>query len=265
MEILIYVYLFIVGACFGSFYNVVGLRITEGKSIVRPGSCCPKCGHEIKGWELIPIFSYFLLGGKCRMCKTRISTKYMIFELVTALLFVYSYLMLGLSMELIVALLVVSLFVIISVSDLEYMIIEDIILVIFLVLLVMSRLFIDLPPNFTTFSLHPILESLIGGIFGFGLLYWIGFIGQIVYNKEVMGGGDIKLYGILGIVLGFKLTLLSLFLASLLGSFVGLVFIKTKVIKKDTPVPFGPFICLASLISYFYGPELISWYFNLLV
>lgn len=263
MEILIYIYIFIIGACFGSFFNVVGLRISAGKSIVRPRSSCPKCGHELSLWELVPILNYFFLGGKCRKCKTHISTKYVLFEIVTAMLFIYSYYMLGFSGEFFISLLFVSLIMIISVSDLEYMLIEDKVIVFFLIVFLILRIVIKLPSEFSTFGLPTYVESLIGGVFGFGLLYWIAFIGQKVYNQEVMGGGDIKLYGIIGLILGLKMTFLSLFFASILGTFIGLTLSGLKIIKKDIPIPFGPFIGLGSLLTYFYGYDIVFWYLNL--
>ncbi len=263
MEIMIYIYIFIVGACFGSFFNVVGLRISDGKSIIRPRSSCPKCGHELSWWELIPIVSYFILGGKCRKCKSHISTKYVLFEILTALLFIFSFYMFGFSGEFIISLLFVSLFIIISVSDLEYMLIEDKVLIFFLIALVIGRIIVKLPGDFSTFGVNSYFESLIGGLFGFGLLYWIAFIGQKVYNQEVMGGGDIKLYGIIGLVLGLKMTLVTLFFASILGTVIGLSLSVLKIIKKENPIPFGPFIGLGSLLTYFYGPNIFHWYFSL--
>lgn len=263
MEILIYLYLFIVGACFGSFFNVVGLRISEGKSISRPRSACPICGHVLSWWELIPVFNYFFLVGKCRECKTHISTKYLMFEIVTSLLFMYSYFMFDFRGEFIISLLFVSLIVIISVSDLEYMIIEDKVLIFFFIILVLLRIFIKLPTHFLTFNINPYLESIIGGLFGFFLLYIIAFIGLIVYKQEVMGGGDIKLYGIIGLTLGLKMTLLSLFFASMVGTIVGLLLSSLKIINKENPIPFGPFIGIGSLITYFYGIDILKWYFSL--
>ncbi len=263
MEILIYIYIFIIGICLGSFYNVVGFRISEGKSIISPRSACPKCGHVLSWWELIPIFSYIFLVGKCRECKSQISTKYLFFEIVTGLLFVFSYYMFGFNGEFFVSILFVSLFVIISVSDLEYMLIEDKVIGFFLIVFVLLRIFIPIPPEFSTFGFNSYVESIIGGVFGFGLLFLIGYIGQKVYKQEVMGGGDIKLYGIIGLILGLKLTFFSLIFASLLGTIIGYVLIGLKIIKKDKPIPFGPFIGLGSLCVYYYGIDIINWYFNL--
>ncbi len=263
MEILIYIYVFVLGASLGSFYNVVGLRITKGESIIKPGSYCPKCNHHLSWLEKIPLFSYVFLKAKCRNCKAQISIKYFIFELLTALLFCFSYYHFGFSWELIIALLFVSLLIIISVSDLEYLVIEDKIILFFLVIFLLLRIFIPLPPQFSTFNDNYYLESLIGGLFGFGLLYIIAIIGKKVYKQEVMGGGDIKLYGIIGLILGLKMTALSLLFASILGTVFGVLLISLKVIKKTNPIPFGPFIALGSLLAYFYGYEIITWYFSL--
>lgn len=263
MQYFIYLYIFILGACLGSFYNVVGLRITKGESIIKPGSYCPKCNHQLSWLEMLPLFSYLFLRAKCRNCKAVISIKYFIFELLTALLFCFSYYHFGFSWELIIALLFVSLLIIISVSDLEYLVIEDKIILFFLVIFLLLRIFIPLPPQFSTFNDNYYLESLIGGLFGFGLLYIIAIIGKKVYKQEVMGGGDIKLYGIIGLILGLKMTALSLLFASILGTVFGVLLISLKVIKKTNPIPFGPFIALGSLLAYFYGYEIITWYFSL--
>lgn len=264
MEVYIYISLFILGLCFGSFYNVVGLRLSAGQSIHKPRSHCPKCGHVLSWYELIPVFSYIYLGGKCRTCKSHISPKYLIFELLTGILFMLSYAVFGYSGELLVSLFFVSLFIIICVSDLEYMLIEDSVIIFFLVSIIILRLIFKMPEDFITFNLHPYLETLISGIFGFGLLFSIAIIGKKIYKQDAMGGGDIKLYGIIGLVLGFKLTFMSLFLASIIGSIIGLSLTLLRIIQKGTPIPFGPFIAVGSLITYFIGPDLINWYLNLL-
>lgn len=263
MEILIYVYFFLVGITLGSFFNVVGLRISEGKSIVKPRSSCPNCGHELGWLELIPLFSYLFLRGKCKNCKSKISIKYFLFELLTGLLFVYAYWMTGLNTQFIVALTFISLFIIITVSDLAYMLIEDKVVVFFLILILIERIFIPLPADFITFGLPHYVETLLGGAIGFGMLFMIAYGGSKVFKKEVMGGGDIKLYGIIGLVLGTKLTVFSLFFASVLGTIIGYTLIFMKALKKDTPVPFGPYIALSCLITYFYGTDIINWYLGL--
>lgn len=264
MELFYYIFLFVLGIVLGSFYNVVGLRISKGMSIAKPGSHCFNCGHELKWYELVPLFSYLFLGGKCKECKVKISPRYFIIELLTGLLFVFSFYHFGLTWELLVALTFISLFVIITVSDLEYMLIEDIVLLVFLVFILAERLFIPIPLEQSTIS-NPYFEALLGGIVGFSLLFLISFVGEKVMKKEVMGGGDIKLYGIIGLVLGIRLTFFSLFLAALFGSVVGVILMRSNLVKKDTPIPFGPFIALGSIVAYFYGVDILNWYAGLFI
>ena len=121
MEIII----IILGLVLGSFYNVVGLRIPNGESIIKPGSHCPKCNHKLSWYENIPVLSYIFLGGKCKNCKQKISIIYPIIEILTSFLFYISYKIFGLSEEFFISLVISSLVVIIFVSDSKYMIISD--------------------------------------------------------------------------------------------------------------------------------------------
>ncbi|MBM7701357.1 prepilin peptidase [Metabacillus iocasae] len=249
--LLIQTYLFILGLTLGSFYNVVGLRVAAGESIVRPRSSCPGCGHVLGARELIPVLSYMMQKGKCRSCEARISPLYPIMELLTGILFVLSFRLLGFQLELLVALTLVSLLIIITVSDLRYMIISDKVLLFFLSLLVIERLFIPLTPWW---------DMLIGGAVGFGLLLLIAIL-----SKGGMGGGDIKLYGVLGLVLGWKLVLVSFFLATLFGAVIGMFGMMVGKVQRGKHMPFGPFIALGVLVAYFYGTELLNWYFTFLI
>ncbi|MFS0822531.1 prepilin peptidase [Bacillus sp. 1P02SD] len=247
---LIYLYLYILGTVLGSFFNVVGLRIPNGESIVRPRSACPTCKHQLTAIELIPVFSYLIQGGKCRNCKTRISPIYASIELATAILFTISPMLVGWSKELIIAWTLISLLVIIFVSDLTYMLIPDRILLFFAPLLFFERIFVPLDPWW---------DMLVGSIVGFLLLYLIAIV-----SKGGMGGGDIKLYAVLGIALGWKLVLLSFFLATLIGTVLGLIGIAIGKVKKGKPMPFGPSIVIGTLIAYFFGHELIASYIDLI-
>jgi leader peptidase (prepilin peptidase)/N-methyltransferase len=172
-------------------------------------------------------------------------------ELLTGILFVLSFRLYGFDLELLVALTLVSLLVIIVVSDLAYMIISDVVLLFFAVLFIVERMFIPLTPWW---------DSLFGAVVGFCLLLFIAFI-----SKGGMGGGDIKLYGVLGIVLGWKLVLLSFFLATLLGAVIGLLGMAAGKVKRKNPIPFGPFIAAGTLGAYFYGMEILDWYFTFLL
>ena len=146
MEIAYTVFAFIFGLVFGSFYNVVGLRVPKKESIVSPPSHCTNCNRQLTALDLIPVFSYVFLGGKCRSCGVKISPIYMVTELVTGLLFAFAYWQIGWQPELAVALFFISLLVIINVSDIAYMLIPDKILLFFGPLLIIARIFSPLEP-----------------------------------------------------------------------------------------------------------------------
>lgn len=237
------------GLVFGSFYNVVGLRVPKGESIVNPPSHCTSCDKRLTALELIPVLSYLIQGGKCKGCGVKVSPIYCFTELVTALLFALCYVKFSFTAELAVALLFVSLLVIINVSDIAYMLIPNKILLFFLPLLVIGRI---------VSPLEPWWDSLLGATVGFSTLLLIA-----VVSKGGMGGGDIKLFFLLGLVLGTIQTLLTLFLASVVGMIVGIIVLKVRGQGRKTPVPFGPSIAVGALIAYFYGEQLIEWYWQL--
>ncbi|MGE6488286.1 prepilin peptidase [Paenisporosarcina sp. NPDC076898] len=250
MVILYTTLFFIYGLIFGSFFNVVGLRVPKNESIVSPPSHCTICDRRLTIKDLVPVFSYVFLKGKCRGCGTKISWIYPVMELVTGLLFAFAFYKLGFSMELIVAILFISMLVIITVSDFAYMLIPDKVLLFFSVLLIVARF---LSP------LEPWWDSIIGAAGGFGILLLIAIL-----SKGGMGGGDIKLFAVIGLVLGMLPTLLTLFLAAFIGAIVGVIHLRRSKQGRKTPVPFGPSIALAAIIVYFYGQEILDWYMNLL-
>lgn len=240
---------FLFGLIFGSFYNVVGLRVPKGESIVSPPSHCIVCDRRLTPMDLIPVLSYLLLKGRCRKCTTKISPIYPFMELMTGLLFMHSYAMFGISKELIVALLFASLLVIITVTDLAYMLIPNKIVYPAFFLFFVLRWISPLDPWWYAF---------VGSAVGFGLLLLIAIV-----SKGGMGGGDIKLYAVLGLVLGVWNTLLSLFLASLIALGYGAFILAKRKQKSRVPIPFGPAIALGAWISYIYGEQMIDWYLQL--
>ncbi|NME06171.1 A24 family peptidase [Psychrobacillus sp. BL-248-WT-3] len=249
MEIVIAVFIFIYGLVLGSFYNVVGLRVPKGESIVRPPSHCTICNRNLTAKDLVPVFSYVFLKGKCRGCGTKIHWIYPVIELSTGVLFTFAYLQLGLTWEFIVLLLFISLLVIITVSDIAYMLIPDKILLFFLIPLVIGRIISPLDPWW---------DSMVGAIVGFGILLLVAMV-----SKGGMGGGDIKLFFVIGVVLGTVSTLVTLFLASVIGTVVGIITLKISRQGRKTPIPFGPSIAIAAVISYFYGQAIVDLYINL--
>ncbi|WP_349408031.1 prepilin peptidase [Pseudalkalibacillus sp. SCS-8] len=239
---------FIFGLVLGSFFNVVGLRIPQKQSIVSPGSHCTTCKQPLKPIDLIPVLSYILSKGQCRYCHTKYAIIYPIIELSTGLLFAFSYLQFGWSPMLLLSLITVSLCMIVFVSDLNYMLIPDKIVLFFAPILVVYRLWLPTDPWW---------DAWVGSMTGFGLLFLIAIV-----SKGGMGGGDIKLFALLGLIFGWKGTLLVLFLASLIGSVIGIALIVKQKVKRKQHVPFGPFIVLAALLTLFWGESILAWYFN---
>lgn len=243
--------LFFYGLLLGSFYNVVGLRVPEGKSIVAPRSSCPKCGHQLTPFELVPVLSYVFQKGKCRQCKVGISPVYPVFELLTGVLFAGAFFLIGWDFELMIALTLISLFMIITVSDLAYMIIPDKVLIVFAVIFAVLRIYQPLTPWW---------DSFVGSAAGFVLLLLIAFA-----SKGGMGGGDIKLFALIGFAVGFKTMLLAFFFSTFFGAFFGIIGLITGMVKRKQPIPFGPFIAIGTLVAYFLGEQIIDWYLNFLL
>ncbi|SET72172.1 leader peptidase (prepilin peptidase) / N-methyltransferase [Salinibacillus kushneri] len=243
---ILYIYLMNIGLILGSFFNVVGLRVPKHQSIITPRSACPNCQHTLTWKELIPVFSYIKQKGTCTNCSQSISLLYPAIEFLTGLLFALSLYVIGLDKELVVAITLISLLVIVTVSDLAYMIIPDKVLAFFLLLFIIERSIIQSDPWY---------DPLLGMLIGFGLLFLIGLI-----SKGGMGGGDIKLFGVLGIALGLVNTLLTFFFAALIGSVVGMIGMGTGKMKRKKPIPFGPFIAFGALIAYFFGTDIFKWY-----
>ena len=237
---MIYVILFIFGIVFGSFYNVVGLRLAKEESILFPPSHCPNCNHRLMFYDLIPLFSYFFLRGKCRYCSKHISIKYPLFEFLTGILFILSYLKFGFSFDFIISIILCSTLIIITVSDLDSYIIPDSVLIVSFVLIFGLYIY-----KYKTFA----FDHLMSGIFAFAGMYALKMLGNFIFKRESMGDGDIKLMALVGMVIGLKKTVLSLFLAA----YLGLPYAIYIMIKKDPnhELPFGPFLSLASLILLF--------------
>jgi leader peptidase (prepilin peptidase)/N-methyltransferase len=243
-------YLFLIGLLLGSFFNVVGLRIPNKESLLGR-SKCPHCGHTLGVFELIPIVGYLFLKGTCKSCDAKISVKYPIIEFITAFIFAFSFVILHENMlEYVVAVTFFSLLIIVVVSDLEYQIVPDSILLVFAPILIGLRVASDIIPWYS---------AIIGAIIGFGFMYLIAWYGKHRFKREALGGGDIKLYAIIGFVLGYETVVLSVLLAALLGLFYAAI-----VRPKTAYVPFVPFIAVGVILTYFVGDDIIEWYMNIL-
>ena len=232
-------YIFIIGAVFGSFYALVGTRLPENRSIIKPGSHCEKCGHVLKWYENIPLLSYILLGGLCKKCKEPIGSIYFLMELLCGALFALCYKVFGLSINFYLSLVIVSLVIIIFVSDSKFMIINDSPLVVGAIVVFFIKWFDS--------GILSALLSILYGLIIFGVAYLLRVFGYLAFKQEALGGGDIKLSFVAGMLLGVKLGIVYIVLASFLA-FPYAVYITLK--NKDNMLPFGPFLVSSLLIVF---------------
>ena len=237
MDVSMCIGLFLLGTILGSFYNVVGYRLPKGESIITPPSHCPNCNHRLGPLELIPILSFILQGGKCKNCKTKISWFYPLFEAFCGLLFVLSYISFGLNLELIIVLTFISMLIIIMVSDYNYMIISDEVLVFFGVLILIEKIFIN--------GIKSIPYALLSALIAFVVMFLLKKMGDIIFKQESMGGGDIKLLAIFGLMLGFPNAIISIVAGAFIGLPISLIAVNTT---KSHVVPFGPFLALGAIL-----------------
>lgn len=242
MDVYYMIVFFIMGAILGSFYHVLATRLSEEKSIVYPPSHCPKCKHRLKWFELIPIFSYIIQRGKCRKCKTSIPISYLLMELVTGILFSVCYNEFGFSKDLLVSLIFVSTMVINIISDIEYMLILDETLVISTLLIILIYIF-----TLGFSGTAPYIYSAIGA---FVTMYCVKLIGDKMFKRESLGGGDIKLMFLFGLVIGYSMSICTIFLATFIAFPISLFILFSK---KDNIIPFGPFLCISATLFLIWG------------
>lgn len=250
---MIYPILFIFGAIVGSFLNVCIYRMPREESVVKPASRCPSCKKPIQWFDNIPLISFALLGARCRCCKARISIRYFLVELLTGVLFAANFMYFGLSPEFFIYTALLCALLVGTFTDFSHYIIPDEITLGGLVIgLVLSFIY----PQLHSVLIHwkGLLYSLWGAAVGASMIYATGFIGELIFKKEAMGGGDVKLMAMIGAVVGWKLVLLVFFVAPFFGAFVG---IYLKFVKKIDIIPYGPYLSLATVIAIFYGDKIL--------
>ena len=237
------IFLIIIGGLWGSFANVCIVRLPEDKGVVSGRSNCPKCKKQINWYDNIPIISYFILNGKCRKCKKPISFQYVVVELLSIVSFVTIYLIYGFSFTTLLLIILSLGFIIIFFIDLKHFIIPDVITFPLMALGFIKSFIPNLDPIFPYYVL-----SLIGGIFGYGIIWGIIFFYKQVKKKEGMGLGDAKLLAVIGFWFGLDAVPFIIFLSST----IALISVAPDLIKKSkkmsTQIPFGPYIIAANLI-----------------
>jgi leader peptidase (prepilin peptidase)/N-methyltransferase len=278
-ELFAYIFIFIFGAAIGSFLNVVIHRVPNEESIVFPNSACPNCQKSIKPYDNIPILSWLILGGKCRNCKNPISPRYLFVELLTGLLFLLVYWSIGFNAFLPVALVFAATIVSLVFIDAEHMILPDVINYPLLIFALSMRIVFPLlfgANYFSDFKFFPLnrmedypiwlvslIGAILGGIVGGGFLWLVGAIWKRLRGVDAMGLGDVKMMFAVGALLGWRLTLLSIFIGAFAGAVIG-VFVIARQKEKDfqTQIPFGIFLGIGSILSLLFGEQLIGWYIN---
>lgn len=241
---------FLLGTCIGSFLNVCIFRLPNDESIVFPASHCPNCNNKLKAYDNIPILSFLLLAGKCRFCRTKISWQYPLVELATGILFALAAVRFGLSWNTLIALILISVSIVVSLIDLKIQIIPNVIS--------LPGIGLGLAASLVPVSPVQFFNALTGMLLGGGIFYLVA-----VVSKGGMGGGDIKLIAMFGAFLGWQKCLLTIFVGVLLGSVVGIILMLLKRKGRKDPIPFGPFLCIGALVSLFYGQAIIRWYLQL--
>jgi leader peptidase (prepilin peptidase)/N-methyltransferase len=298
---------FVFGLLFGSFLNVCIYRMPRGRSVVWPGSSCPKCNQAIKFYDNIPLVSWLLLRGRCRHCRTRISPRYMTVELLTAALFLACYSQLGLTLAALKCCVFAFLLLGLIFTDAETKLLPDKLTLPGIAIGLTFSLFvpvndllmsflpdaISLPVNsHAQWRFFSLLDALLGAVVGASFIYGVGAIYMRWRGVEGMGFGDVKLMAMIGAFLGVRLTVLTLFSATLAGSCFGVgtmlvVWMKrtrrriirhhesaaqarqrawqsAQLVYRHYQMPFGVFLGSMALISFFFGNGFLRWYWGLM-
>ncbi len=300
MELIFSITIFVFGLTFGSFLNVCIYRMPRDKSVVFPGSACPGCGHPIRWYDNVPVLSWLILRGRCRDCKLPISPRYAVVELLTATLFLVCYLRFGLTLETLKYCVFSFLIAGLIFTDAETKLLPDALTLpglaaglLFSVFVpvhdVISQAFPELwQLNANGWRMRSLSDALLGALVGASFIYGSGFAYKLARGVEGMGFGDVKLMAMVGAFVGLRLTILTIFAASILGAIFGLsaipaVWIKRtrrRMIRGHEPravasrrawdsaknvyryyaMPFGVFLGSTALAAVFFGKDLLRWY-----
>jgi len=255
MSTIILILIILIGLALGSFLNVCIYRIPKKTSILFPGSFCPRCGAKIRSYDNIPLLSYIILKGRCRNCKAKISLQYPLVEFITSALLVLAYLRFGLTWDFVARSILILFMILTFFIDLKHRIIPDV--------LTFPGIILGFLLSFVVKS-PSILNSLLGILVGGGMFYLAAILGELLFKKESLGGGDIKLAMMLGAFLGWQKILLVLLLSAFLGTLIGgAALFLSKDVKETRTIPFGPFLALGTVIAMFAGDAIISAYLKI--
>lgn len=239
--------IFILGLLIGSFLNVCIYRIPKEESVAYPPSHCFSCNATLRPIDLIPVFSFILTKGKCRYCSEKISIQYPIVEILNGLLYLILYMKFSLSILFIRYAILSSILIVASFIDYKYKIIPDEINLFAFICFIMLNIVYNYNSNF--------LNGIIGLIIGGGLFLLIAVI-----SKGAMGGGDVKLMGVIGLSVGWKYILLITLLSFVIGAIISILLLILRIKSRKDYIAFGPFIAVSAVITLLFGSEIINWY-----
>jgi leader peptidase (prepilin peptidase)/N-methyltransferase len=255
------VIVFGLGAAIGSFINVVVYRLPAGLSVVKPRSRCPHCLHTLGNQENVPVLGWLWLRGRCRHCKSPISIRYPLVEAATGILFLLIFWTFDLSLQTLGYWIFISWLLGLSLIDLDTMTLPNPLTKSGLIIGLVFQLFVGFVVQIGWVgAIDQLMIGIIGAVLGIWLFDAIAFVGSIMLGQAAMGGGDAKLAAMLGAWLGWKYLLLTSFLACAVGAFVGGGAIALKLRDRQQPMPFGPFLALAAVITLFAGEAILSTY-----
>lgn len=257
LEMTLALFVFLFGLCVGSFLNVCIYRMGREESVVRPRSHCPHCRKNIAWYDNIPLVSFIALGGRCRLCGKKISFRYFFIEVLTGIIFLAIYQRFYVTYYTLAYLIFICGLIVATFVDFDFRIIPDEISVGGIAVgLILSFLF----PGLHCAPTHVLglWQSFLGVLVGGGVLWILGCVGDFIFKKESMGGGDIKLLAMVGAFLGWKIALLTLPLASLFGAVVGVII---KIRTKESLIAFGPYLALAAFINIFWADKILTTFF----
>jgi len=257
MQALLWAAIFIFGVIIGSFLNVCIHRLPKGESIVTPGSHCPKCGHGIPWYDNMPILSYIFLNARCRFCKTHIPVRYFLVELLSGSLLLALFISFGLTTKFFAYSTLTSGLIVATFVDFEIQEIPDEISLGGLLFgLTIAFLF---PSLFAEQSrIKGLFDSALGALAGGGSIFSLGVIGKAIFKKDAMGEGDVKFMAMIGAFLGWKLIMLTFFIAPAFGSIVGVVL---KIKEGREIIPYGPYLSLGALTALLCGEKILGMLF----
>lgn len=254
MDIVYMIFAFILGAAIGSFLNVLICRLPLNMSIIKPNSHCFSCGSPIKWYDNIPIISYFILHGKCRVCHTPFSFRYCLVEIMTGILYVLVYVVYRLSFYTLIFWVVIACLIVIFFIDLEHYIIPDSMIVTILLMSICS-MFVSEEKLNITLSSRLIAFGLVA------LVFMIIVMMEKLLKKDLMGFGDIKLFGVMALLLGYQLLFTGIFVGAVIALLIEVI------IKKGQRriIPFGPYLAIGFVIMIFLGTQIMNYYHSLFI